>query len=50
LDGVERGSFEKLITNHPESEAVVEGAILPDTADGTVIPARDVERHRVFFV
>lgn len=42
LHGVERGAFEELVADDPESETVVERAVQAQAADGAVVAAGDV--------
>ena len=39
LNGIERGALQELIACHPEAQAVIEGAILPDTSHLAVVPS-----------
>ncbi len=43
LDGVEGGAFEELVAADPEAEAVVEGAVEAEAADGAVVVFGEVE-------
>ena len=47
LHGIEGGAFEELVADDPESEAVLQSAILAEAADGAIVLAGEVERHRV---
>ena len=49
LDGVEGGAFEELVADDPEGEAIVEGAIHAEAADGAVVLACDVEGQGILF-
>ena len=50
LHRVERGSLEELVTDDPKGEAVVEGAVHAEAADGAVVASGDVEGNGVLFV
>ena len=47
LHGIEGGAFEELVADDPESEAVLQSAILAEAADGAIVLTGEVERHRV---
>src|SRR5437870_6306458 len=50
LHGVQRGAFEKLIARDPETESVIQRAVLPNAADLAIVFFGCVKWHRILLL